>query len=320
MKTISVLDTSICSSNLGDQIIMDAVNSILYEMFPDRLFINFPTHDVISSDSYRLMSKSSLIFVGGTNLLSSNMNSYNQWKVSLMDSLFITNITLMGVGWWQYQNQPNLYTKILYKRLLSKKYLHSVRDSYTEKQLKLIGINNVINTACPTMWKLTQEHCVQIPQGKAESVLVTFTEYNQNPSLDKQLVELLKQEYKLIYYWTQQPKDYQHMKDICGEGAIYLNPSLSALDMALSEYPVDYVGTRLHAGIRALQYKRRTLILSVDNRATEISKDTNLPVVQRDDLNSVANWINAKEETLVKIPLTAINEWKKQFLANVNNY
>ena len=60
-------------------------------------------------------------------------------------------------------------------------------------------INNVINTACPTMWKLTEEHCVQIPQGKAESVLVTFTEYNQNPSLDKQLVELLKQEYKLIY-------------------------------------------------------------------------------------------------------------------------
>ena len=320
MKTISVLDTSICSSNLGDQIIMDAVNSILYEMFPDRLFINFPTHDVISSDSYRLMSKSSLIFVGGTNLLSSNMNSYNQWKVSLMDSLFITDITLMGVGWWQYQNQPNLYTKILYKRLLSKKYLHSVRDSYTEKQLKSIGINNVINTACPTMWKLTEEHCVQIPQGKAESVLVTFTEYNQNPSFDKQLVELLKQEYKLIYYWTQQPKDYQHMKDICGEGAIYLNPSLSALDMALSQYPVDYVGTRLHAGIRALQYKRRALILSVDNRATEISKDTNLPVVPRDDLNSVANWINAKKETLVKIPLTAINEWKNQFLATVNNY
>jgi polysaccharide pyruvyl transferase WcaK-like protein len=170
------------------------------------------------------------------------------------------------------------------------------------------------------MWKLTEEHCVQIPQGKAESVLVTFTEYNQNPSLDKQLVELLKQEYKLIYYWTQQPKDYQHMKDICGEGAIYLNPSLSALDMALSQYPVDYVGTRLHAGIRALQYKRRALILSVDNRATEISKDTNLPVVQRDDLNSVANWINAKKETLVKIPLTAINEWKNQFLATVNNY
>ena len=74
------------------------------------------------------------------------------------------------------------------------------------------------------------------------------------------------------------------------------------------------MGTRLHAGVRALQHKKRTLILSVDNRANEIAKDTNLPVISRDNLAAIASWINSKYETKIKIPVDNINQWKNQFL------
>ncbi len=314
MKTISILDTSVCSSNLGDQIIMDSVKDFLQNLYGDALFIHMPTHDVISKQSYRFMRNSNLIFVGGTNLLSSNMNHYNQWKVNLWDSLFIKNIILMGVGWWQYQDKPNFYTSILYKRLLSKQYLHSVRDSYTEQQLKSVGITNVINTSCPTMWGLTEEHCASVPKTKSEFVLVTFTEYNQKKKWDSKLIELLKSKYSQIYFWTQQPKDYEYMQSIYGRQVVYLQPNLKALDEILSKPNFDYIGTRLHAGIRALQYQRRTLILSVDNRADEIAKDTNLPVIRRDDIASVKNWIDSSYETKIKIPQANIKLWKKQFL------
>jgi polysaccharide pyruvyl transferase WcaK-like protein len=313
MKVISVFDTSVCSSNLGDQIIMDSVKDVLTSLFSNALFIHLQTHDVISKNSYAYLNESDLIFVGGTNLLSSNMNSYNQWKISLWDSLFVKKIILLGVGWWQYQNKPNLYTKLLYKRLFNKTYIHSVRDNYTEKQLKSIGITNVVNTSCLTMWKLTKEHCLGIPKEKSKSVLVTFTEYNQNLEADSKLVNLLKSRYKYIYFWTQQPKDYEYMQAICGNQAIYITPSVKALDKTLSSYDIDYVGTRLHAGVRALQHKRRSLILSVDNRAAEIAKDTNLPVLRRDHLESIACWIDSSYETMIKLPERNINQWIDQF-------
>lgn len=100
MKKISVFDTSFCSSNLGDQIIMDAVGKMLNDIFERDFFIKIQTHDVIGKSSYKTIKDSDYAIVGGTNLLSSNMNFYNQWKISLLDSFYIKNIILMGVGWW----------------------------------------------------------------------------------------------------------------------------------------------------------------------------------------------------------------------------
>ncbi|NES85012.1 MAG: polysaccharide pyruvyl transferase family protein [Moorea sp. SIO2B7] len=313
MKVISLLDPSICSSNLGDQIIIDSVDNIIEKTFEESLVIRIQTQDKISKNSYKYIMRSDLKIIGGTNLLSSNMNSYKQWKVNLWDSLFINDIILLGVGWWQYQKKPNFYTRFLYKVLLSNTYIHSVRDSYTEQQLKSIGIPNVVNTSCPTLWTLTGEHCSNIPRKKSDSVLVTFTEYHQNEKLDFQLVNLLSQKYQKIYFWTQQPKDYQYMQSFCGNSAIYLKPSLKALDQFLSSSDVDYVGTRLHAGIRALQHSRRSLIVAIDNRAAEIAKDTNLPVLKRDDIESIENWIDSSYETKIKLPIENINRWKNQF-------
>lgn len=315
MKIISLFDTSIGSDNLGDYIIMDSIRKIIKEIFGNTYIYNFPTHDIIFRYSWKKLSESNIILVGGTNILSSKgyLKYKSQWKVGLIDSYYIKNAILFGVGWNSYQGNPNIYRKFIYNHVLTKKYYHAVRDSYTENKLKLIGINNVLNTGCPTMWQLDKNHCRYIPKIKSNSVLLTFTDYNQNIEYDKKLYNLLKSNYKKIYFIPANPKDIAYAKKICDDNIIYLNSDLADLDNFLLSGNVDYIGTRLHIGIRALQNKKRTLIISVDNRAKEISEDTNLPVINRFNIEGINNWINKYYETNICLPINNINKWKNQF-------
>lgn len=77
---------------------------------------------------------------------------------------------------------------------------------------------------------------------------------------------------------------------------------------------MDYVGTRLHAGIWCLKKGIRTMIIAVDNRARQIGADTGLPVIERDLLqNELADWINGQQETSITLPWDNIALWKNQF-------
>ncbi len=322
MKKVLIFNTSICSRNIGgDSIIMEAVQNELYNIFPDSMFFHTITHDKVWKKTYRLNKDSDYSFIGGTNLLSSNMHVYNQWKINLIDSVFLKNIILMGVGWWQYQNKPNLYTKILLNKVLSKTQLHSVRDSYTEKMLRSIGIANVINTSCPTMWKLTKEHCAKVPKTKAKEVVFTLTDYNKDVEKDKKLINILLNNYQTVYFWPQGDGDIEYIKTITDSNKInILGPSLRNYNFLLEDknIDIDYVGTRLHAGIRALQKKRRTIIIAIDNRSEEKSKDFNLKVLNRRNLDQIENIINEDFITNININQENINIWKKQFIKNRN--
>ena len=110
--------------------------------------------------------------VCGTNILSPNFAEWSLWKMPNNLSGY-TNIIALGIGWGYYSNEISDKSKTVYRHIFSKKELHSVRDSYTEKKLKQIGINNVVNTGCPTMWALTPEASAAIPHGKAENVIIT---------------------------------------------------------------------------------------------------------------------------------------------------
>lgn len=316
MKKILIFDTSVLSKNIGDFIIMDAVNRELKKLFEKDMFFYALTHDKVSKATYRLNKISDYSFIGGTNLLSSNMNKYNQWKINFFDSLFLKNIILMGVGWWQYQAPPNFYTKYLLKKVLHKDILHSVRDSQAEKMLHSIGINNVINTGCMTMWQLTKEHCSKIPTKKSENVVFTLTDYNMNILLDQELINILNKNYKNVYFWPQgigDPEYIKSLKDI--DGIEILGGNLNCYDTLLDnkDLSLDYVGTRLHAGIRALQKSRRTIILGIDNRAEEKKKDFNLKVLSRDDINKLEGVLINDFITEINIKEENINIWKNQF-------
>lgn len=316
MKKIVVFNTAISSENIGDYIIMDSVNKVIYDLFENDMVFETLTHDAISKPGYKLNKIADYSFVGGSNLLSSNMNRYNQWKVNLKDSLFLDDILLLGVGWWQYQKKPNLYTKILFKRLLSNNKIHSVRDSYTEKMLKSIGINNVLNTGCPTMWGLTPEHCAKIPSNKGDCVVFTLTDYNKNVARDLELINILLKNYKTVYFWPQGSGDFNYFKLLGNHNEIsVLGANLIAFDRLLDnkKLDVDFIGTRLHAGIRALQKSRRSIIIGIDNRATEKKKDFNLNVISRDSLNELEQMISVNFETQITLNTNNIELWKKQF-------
>ena len=77
---------------------------------------------------------------------------------------------------------------------------------------------------------------------------------------------------------------------------------------------VDYIGTRLHAGIFALQKKKRSIILSVDERARDIDSTFNLKCINRDRIEErLEDRINTTFETNLNIDFSKIEIWEDQF-------
>lgn len=316
-NNIAVLDTSIASQNIGDEIIMDAVYKELNDIFNQERFFKLPTHEIISKSGLALIRKSKFGVLGGSNILSSYMNEYKQWKIYIPHTFFIKHkIVTMGVGWRDYQHDPNLYTKILLRKILNSKYLHSVRDSYTEERLKGIGFKNVINTACPTLWQLTMEHCKKIPHSKAKNVVFTLTDYNKDFEKDKIFISKLIDNYEEVYYWIQGVNDLEYLQSF-NQSLInkikIIPPRLASYDDFLDNINCDYIGTRLHGGIRALQKKKRTIIIGIDNRALEKKKDFNLTVLNRENILDIEELISQDFVTSINLPLNNIEKWRNQF-------
>ena len=318
MEKITLFDSSYVTDNLGDQIIMASVQKHLREVFPQGFFTGVPTHDYPGQVAFKILKEGDFAFVGGTNILSSHWLWYHQWKLRLTDLARAGNPVLMGVGWHKYQNKPDIVTQKIYKTILHDTYLHSVRDKYTHDKLKEIGIDNVIYTGCPTMWDLTPDHMASLPEDKKEDVVFTLTAYLRKPDIDGKLLNLLTQRYRKVYFWPQMYDDLDYLQSIASTTASgslqILEPSLAGVKAAFTEQPVDYIGLRLHCGVYALQHKVRSLILEVDNRATEIGKNTHLPTCARDNFDLIEKWIDGSKRPVLDIPLDNIAKWKSQFV------
>jgi polysaccharide pyruvyl transferase WcaK-like protein len=327
------------SANLGDLIIQEAVERELSNLFQGSELTRISTHVYPKAQHLEVAKKSDLIFVGGTNLLESKMRGTPQWKVSLKQKLKLGRVILLGVGWQNYQNDPDLYTQISLKAVLSGKMLHSVRDSYTKTKLQNAGIANVINTGCPTMWPFIDFKSEGIPKEPAEIALLMLTDYSKNPEADRKLIDLALSKYKKVFVWPQGKGDAGYVVDlmtdkdfpipIIGEGAFHRISNLSDLaDSPLillghsmpvfksfigSAMRFDYIGTRLHGGIKCLLSGRRSLILEIDNRAKEIARETNLPTTERENFDYIDNWMKGGFTTAINVNPDPINRWRSQF-------
>jgi len=97
------------------------------------------------------------------------------------------------------------------------------------------------------------------------------------------MLEILRRHYDTIYLWIQTLTDYQYARSLDAD-LRFTSHSLRALDELLtSNIDLDYIGVRLHAGIRAIQQGRRSVILEIDNRAREMGRNFGLPTVERTD-------------------------------------
>ncbi len=304
------------SSNLGNLIIQAAVNRELEGAFPGRDIVRISTFQTPGPDSRRALRRAEWVVVGGTNILTSEMDKYRQWVISIRHAIHVRKAILLGAGWWKYQDSPNLYTRIFLRLLLSRNAVHSVRDQYTLGMLAGAGWRNAVNTACPTMWPLDGKTESDYPVSKADQVLVMLTDYARDIEADRRLLTLLCASYRKVYAWPQGMQDQEYLASF--EAPIEVLPrTMEALETAVTRMgPIDYAGTRLHGGIHCLNHGLRTLILEVDNRATEIAKDPGLLTARRDDFERIERWVRKPLPFRIRLNQQAIAAWRGQFNKN----
>lgn len=312
---IAVFDPSIGTGNLGDQIIADAIYEEISNLFRSTQVLKIALNQPLAIKQVRLLKESDLILVGGSNMLNlqiwPSITRRGRWPISILDSRAIQGSILMGVGWSSPTHKPNLAGRWFYKKTLSKTALHSVRDEYTRKKLFDEGIKNTLNTSCPTLWGIDRPLVSKIPSQKSDIVVMTLTDYWKNPELDKKFIGILKDEYKKVFFWPQGFNDITYLTELGVKGVQLILGDLKSYNDFLDETPyVDYVGTRLHGGIRALQKMKRVLIIAVDHRAREISRDINLNVLDRQRLEELRALIHTPHVAELNIPYHAIDEWR----------
>lgn len=310
-------DTSIGTDNLGDYIIMQYCNKILDELFPLHNATYIGTHQIPTQKQEHAVNQTKYKFVCGTNLLTSHIEHHWNWILpdGFRQKQNYSNVILFGVGWSEYQDICSDYSKMIYREIINPCVLHAVRDQYTLEKLKQIGFTNIVNTGCPTTWALTPDFCKKIPTAKANKVITTLTDYRRDDKRDNEMLNVLSRNYDHIYLWLQGKHDEEYLHTLNVPDNLTTIPrSLTAYEKALNMGDTDYVGTRLHAGIHALNHKVRTIILAVDNRATEMGCDINLPTIQCDNLcGNLESRICQKFETKIQINQVNINLFKEQF-------
>ena len=291
---------------------MEAVEREVAQLFPDAFVCRLPTHDRVGKYGRRELHNADLVIAGGTNLLFSHWRKQRQWKMTWRDIAAIRGkLVLMGTGWTTYQSPPDWLARSAYRCILSATMSHSVRDAYSLRHLATAGFKSVLNTGCPTFWTLGGlEHR---SAGSGRRVVTTLTDYRKDPELDRQMLNGLLKHYDEVKIWIQGKHDLTYFKMLEVEGISIVRPSLSAFDEVLEHDDIDFVGTRLHAGIRALQKRRAALILSVDNRAREMGKDFGLPVLERTAMDALADRLTCPQRFAITLPTAAIDQWRSQF-------
>ncbi len=321
---ILLLDPSIASDNVGDEIIMECVGKELSEIINNRFTYRIPTHLPVfhwyavlkNSTAVQNYANCALKFVCGSNLLMKNMlTHYPQWNINYFNCAPLKGSILVGVG-ASAGAKTNAYTRRLYNKFLNKEYYHSVRDQRSKDFMDELGLK-AINTGCATMWMLTPEHCAKIPTKKSSRVVFTLTGTSTPLPSDQALIDILKRNYDEVYFWEQGDLDFKYIHKFRNiEGIKFLPPTKEAYHTILNEDDLDYVGTRLHAGVYAMRHFKRSIIIVIDERAREINNSNNLVCLERDAVASeLESLINSEFATDIKMPFEAIAQWKAQFLS-----
>lgn len=315
-KLVILIDPSASGFNLGDTIITSAVRQELCSLLNSEEVWPVALHQRLSSLHRRRLKLCDAAIVAGSNMLSLArwpMLREPRWPVSLQDvPVLKARVVLAGVGWSNPSQRTNMLGRWFYKKVLNPAVVHAVRDSYTATRMNELGYANVLNTSCPTLWGLADEHCKQIPQGKAREVVTTLTDYSPDRTLDRELLENLKRSYRRVWFWPQGSLDARYLKELGFDDISPIDASIAAFDKLLTTSDsLDYVGTRLHGGIRALQKGRRTLIVNVDHRASTIATDTGLRVCERSAVTSLSEMVEESWPTELRLPWDAIVRWRR---------
>ena len=310
--------------NKGDHIIFDSVRTQVRDMFPDASFYELPTQMPISKRVLKWYSDIELRFVCGTNLLKNRMlyemgriphfRGVRQWDIERGSSSLYGPAILLGCGWQRYQEGHDRYSEKLWNTVLDSRHMHSVRDEYTKEKLAELGITNVLNTGCPTLWKLTREHCSKVPAGKASRVVTTVTDYLRDEKADQRMLDILCRNYDRVYIWLQGYDDGAYLRTLDFHSNMeVIGGDLDTYDRLLEEQDTEFAGTRLHGGIRALQHGRRATFVAIDNRTIEMGRNFGLNYLERSRVDSLDDYLKEDHQCEIELPDEEIKRFKAQF-------
>ena len=156
VETIVIFDTAVATDNIGDEIIMESIHKEMNDIFSQYMMLKYSTHTPImhffqslkkSDPQFEYFNKTKYKFIGGSNIFKKRLLCRRaDWNINLFDIPFYKNVITIGCGTsFSDGFQIDKYTKWLYSKILSKKYIHSVRDEKTKKFIESIG-GKAINT------------------------------------------------------------------------------------------------------------------------------------------------------------------------------
>ncbi len=332
MKKVLLFDTALATSNIGDEIIFESAKEALDPIIRDAAIYRMGTH-VVNYSAFQMFvhkfirpdskiraicDKADYKFICGTNLLMDDLISPRpQFMLNYANKSLYYNAVMVGVGRVSdYNSFKNSYTVGLYRKVFSGRYLHSVRDEETKNVLKTIGIDS-INTGCPTLWMLTKERCAEIPRVKARNAVFSLSGYRQqsDPASDMKMVECILRNYDKVYAWIQTACDEEYVRKILnGRGNVKFVYSLDRFAEILKCGDIDYIGTRLHGAVFAMQHGVRSLVIAVDERARGFHESNNLPILEREKIELLESVIKAEIVTDIRIKEKEIRDFLGQFV------
>lgn len=325
MNYIVLFDPSVKSLNLGDHVIMKSAEKELSFLTSGEYVVRCGTHSPVASfyqcshknPRMQFFEQAKYKFVCGSNLFWKRMlRPEPSWNINLMNCTPYNGCILLGVGTHKNPRPMDFYTKKLYRKILNREYIHSTRDEATKQLVESLGYK-AINTGCPTMWQFTESFCKRIPTKKAPEVVFTLTDYDQDAKADVKLIETLQQWYERVWFWPQGWLDAKYLDSLGVASRVeLLDPTLESFASLLDSRDVEYVGTRLHAGMFAMQHARRSIIIAIDNRVRDMKKSYGINSLERCDIDSLTDLICSDMETRIGIDTEAISKWKDQFLAD----
>jgi len=309
---VHLLDTAVATDNIGDEIIVNSAKKFLSTNFADAYVTNSSSHDGLGKFGRQLAAEADIIFLLGTNALSATYKSKGLLPLQRKDLCAIEGkVVLFGVGASDHFSKISPRQAKLLSKILSRDYVHSVRDETALDILKKLGFMG-LNTGCPTMWSFDEKLCFK--PGIKPTLCFSLTHYRKSP-LDVTFIEKIGQLYDNLVFWPQQIKDIDYLECISpNERITILPPNLEAYEEFLKNADCDVAGSRLHGGIHALKFGRKSIIVAVDNRAHDIGLETDLPVIEREYVQQKLE-IALSGETIIDLSEQKKlgSKWLKQF-------
>lgn len=303
-----MIDPSISSFNVGDKIVSHYCERHLKQIFPDAFFIKVSAYNKVDDRTIEIIRQSEHIFFCGTAPITSEISF--RWPIERWD--YSRKVTMMGVG-WNNTAEPDLTSRAvqIYDSNLSQNYYHAVRDNLSKDKLGYIN-RLFVNTSCPSMWDINK---LRIDNKKYNWVVFTLNSARSNAYFDQKIYKMLMKKYEgRVIFFAQSPKDYGYFMSIMNEKPAHICQSSFEAYSDVLRHGCDYVGTRLHGGIHALNHYLKTVIVGVDNRAVSLADDFGLPVIEyQQGIDYMIEQKLSNYEINIELPTDNIQKWKDQF-------